>query len=177
MEENWWKFPHYVQLDLEEEELLQEEDAPLFPFHSLPSFSPVSYSPLTDFCMCVGLYTSSFQLESYLRAFKKGRSEILRSMQERGCRNTCTDHIFGIFPPLSYCTHSSFLVSWCHFACLFTVFASKRHEVSINVSCFSAAFSMLSIILWWFLPTNQEAIEMFSLWTLWVWSESCGVPF
>lgn len=36
MEEKWWKFLHYVQLDLEEENNF-EADAALFPFYSLPS--------------------------------------------------------------------------------------------------------------------------------------------
>lgn len=126
-------------------------------------------------CVCVNmavLFSSrgaSVNKAGYIR---------LHSMQERGCRNTCTDHVLAIFfPLLSYCTHSSS----CHDATLLVLLLclpAKGHEVSIKcICCLSAASSPLSIILWWFRATNQEAIGKFVLWTLWVWQNLVVVLF
>lgn len=56
--------------------------------------------------LCVRLYTGAFQLESYLSALRMvdQTSDVSRAACREGCRNTCTDHIFGIISlfPIAY---------------------------------------------------------------------------
>lgn len=109
---------------------------------------------------CARLYTSALQLESCLSALRRVDQTFLSEYLH-------WPHLRGFFFSLSYCAHIPLFL--CHDATLLVLspwFASKRHEVSLKCFC---CFSTRSIILWWFLTTNQDDIEKFSLWTLWVW--------
>lgn len=77
MEEKWWKFLHYVQLDLEEENNFKRQmrHSSLFTLCPRRSFSPVSYSQLTDLSVCEAVH-QCFAARELLKCIKKGRSDV-----------------------------------------------------------------------------------------------------
>lgn len=105
MEEKWWKFLHYVQLDLEEENNFKRQmrHSSLFTLCPRRSFSPVSVH-------------QCFPARELLKCIKKGRSDV----PVRILALTTSSVFFKKFFSFLLRTHSSFLVS-CYFACPFTV--------------------------------------------------------
>lgn len=106
MEEKWWKFLHYVQLDLEEENNFKRQmrHSSLFTLCPRRSFSPVSYSQLTDLSVCEAVH-QCFAARELLKCIKKGRSDV----PVRILALTTSSGFF--FFSFLLRTHSSFLVS------------------------------------------------------------------
>lgn len=77
MEEKWWKFLHHVQLDLEEENNFKRQmrHSSLLTLCPRPSFSPVSYSQLTDLSVCEAVH-QCFPAQELFKCIKKGRSDV-----------------------------------------------------------------------------------------------------